>query len=144
MSRRELPPLLKLAARIHAAVEDAAAHFPRRHRYGLGVRLASRAYDARYAAQLAWREPQRQLLRVRELSLAIDHLKIDLQLSKDLNVFRSFGEFEAVARLVTDLGRQCGGWLKSLQPTGQNGGAVSPGQRASILSSRAASQGATP
>jgi len=82
-----------------------------------------------------------QLRRVHELSDAIDELKLRIRLSKQVNAFGSFGEFETIVRTTADLGRQCGGWLKRLHSKGQNAQAASPpAQRASILSSRDASQ----
>jgi hypothetical protein len=141
---RELPPIAKLAMRVLACVEEAVTRFPRKHRYTLGSDLRSRAMAVARATHRAWRDQARRQQRVHELALAIDDLKITLQLGKDVQAFRSFGQFEAVARLVNDLGRQCGGWLKQMRSQGQNAAGQSPSQRAPILSSRAALQGASP
>lgn len=138
---RELPPIAKLAMRVLACVEEAVTRFPRRHRYTLGSDLRNRAMAVARAAHMAWRDQGGRHQRVRDLAAAIDDLKLTLQLGKEVNAFVSFGQFEAVARLVNDLGRQCGGWLKQMRSQGQNV-TDSPSQRARILSSRAASQGA--
>lgn len=142
--RSQLPPIAKLAMRALVAMEEAVLRFNRAHRYTLGADLRQQSMQVARCAHQAWRERARQLQHVRELATAIDHLKLTMQLGKDVNAFRSFGEFEALARLVSELGRQCGGWLKALHSTGQNGRGDSPVQRALILSSRAALQGATP
>jgi len=142
--RHELPEIARHAMRALACIEEAVTRFPRRHRYGIGADLRSQAMQVARCVHRAWRERTRQLQRVHELSAAVDDLKLTLQLCDAVKAFRSFGEFEVVARLVSDLGRQCGGWLKQLHATGQSGRAGNPpGQRASILSSQAAPLGAT-
>lgn len=110
----------------------------------LGADLRANAMQVMRAVRKAWRERSRQLQRVYELSAAIDDLKDSMMLAESVTAFRSFEEFEAVARLVNDLGRQCGGWLKALHSMGQNGHGSAAVQRAPTLSSRAASIEATP
>lgn len=143
--RAELPPIAKLSQQILVSIEQAVIRFARSHKYGVGADLRREAMRVARCVHRAWRERSRQLQRVHELAEAIDDLKITLQLAQGVDAFRSFGEFEALARLVSDIGRQCGGWLKQLHSKGQNGQA-SPGfaQRAPILSSRSASSEATP
>lgn len=136
---RELPPIAKLAMRALVSIEEAVTRFPRRHRYTLGSDLRERAMAVARATHMAWRDQAGRPQRVRDLALAIDDLKLTLQLGKEVNAFVSFGQFEALARLVNELGRQCGGWLKQLRSQGQNAADHTP-QRAPILSSRAASQ----
>ena len=65
--------------------------------------------------------------------------QINLQLGSRVKAFGSFSQFEVLARLAADLGKQAGGWNKGKTPRGQNGGAAAPSQRAQILSTRAAS-----
>jgi hypothetical protein len=138
--RRELPPIVKASRRVVSVVEEAVTRFPRRHRYTLGADLRRDAMQVNRCAHRAWRDRSQQLARVRELVVAMDELRFTLQLGKDVNAYGSFREFEMIAELVTNLGRQCGGWLKRLRSTGQNDQAVQPqGQRAPILSSRPAS-----
>jgi hypothetical protein len=138
--RDNLPPLWILAQRVRAAIEEAVKRFQRQHRYASGEDLRR---DARTVVRLmrkAWMAgaPNRRRQLAGELSEAIDDLKDSMQLAKDVSAFRSLNEFEAVARLVVNLGRQCGGWLKELHSKGQNGQAASPAQRARTLSSHAA------
>lgn len=142
--KRELPEIARLAMRALAGIEEAVTRFPRRHKYLVGADLRSHAMEVARCVHRAWRERARQLQRVHELSEAVDQLKLTLQLCDAVKAFRSFGEFEVIARLVSDLGRQCGGWLKQLHAKGQNDRARNaPDQRAPILSSQAAPAGAT-
>jgi hypothetical protein len=144
--RSELPAIAKTAARLRASIEIAWTRCARRHRYGIGTDLRDQATAVQRCTLRAWRDRNHQLQRVRELVIAIDDLKLTVQLAKDVCAFASFDEFEAIARLVDDVGRQSGGWLKRLHSQSQNAqGALPLEQRAQILSSRAASpSGATP
>lgn len=118
------------------AIEKAVACFPRLHRYTHGAVLRVRAMDVWESAVRAWRQRDRQAELVDQLSEKIDGLKIAMQLGRQIDAFRSSGEFEAVYRAVADLGRQCGGlkkWhAKRLNPVGQQHGLP---ERPPILSS---------
>ena len=144
--KHALPDIARTAARIRAILEETVQRFPRKDRYCVGSDLRNRAREVVRLALGAWNEPQRRLIRVRELSTAIDALKLDMQLAKDVNAFRSNAQFEMISRQIIDLGRQCGGWLKELLNKGQNGQTrKDAAQRASTLSGRYASdQGANP
>lgn len=41
---------------------------------------------------------------------AIDDLKLQLQLAKELALFQHFAEFEQLAGLAVEVGKQSGGW----------------------------------
>lgn len=143
--RDQLPQIAKCAGRLRAVIEEAWTRCAHRHKWGVGKDMRDHATAVSRTVHRAWRDRNNQLQRVRELIAAIDELKLTVQLAKDVNAYASFAEFEAIVRLVDQVGRQSGGWLKSLQPASQNAQAVTPGQRAPILSSRAASpSGATP
>lgn len=141
--KNELPTIVKLSARVAAAIEEAVTRFPHRHKYALGADLRANAMQVMRAARKAWRDRSRQLQRVFELSQAVDDLKDSMMLADCVKAFRGLGEFEDVARLVNDLGRQVGGWLKALHSKGQNGRGEASAQRTQTLSSYAAPQGAS-
>lgn len=136
----ELPPIAKVAMRVLASIEEATAHFPRRHKYALGADLRAQAMQVARCVHRAWRDRGAQLQRVQELATAIDDLKLSMQLGDAISAFRSSNEFEAIARLVSGLGQQCGGWLKRLQSKGQNVPGDPSAQRAQALSFRSAPQ----
>jgi hypothetical protein len=143
--KSELPKIVKDAQRLRAAIEMAFTRMARRHKYSTGADIRGGAKTVVLAALRAWRDPEHRLARVEHLCDAIDSLKVDLQLGKDVDAFRSWAEFDAIVRLAVEVGQQSGGWRKRLLPKGQNEqGQHSPAQRAPILSSRAASAGATP
>jgi hypothetical protein len=132
----ELPPIAKAAERLMREIEIAATRFPRAHRYTLGSDLRSEAMRVARVAHKAWRDREHQDQRLQELIDAVDDLKLRMQLAHQVRAFSSFAQFEALARIAADLGRQCGGWQKRRKAKGQNAPASSPAQRPSILSSR--------
>jgi hypothetical protein len=129
------PPIVKLAERMLLEVEQAVRRFARFHKYQHGAVLRERAMRVAELAHFAWRE-RGALHRVEQLVDAVDSLKIALQLGQQIKAFASWRQFEALGRLQTDLGRQCGGWLKTRRVNGQNASARSQVQRAEILSPR--------
>ncbi len=134
-----LPAIVKQAERLMADIEIAVAHFPRKHRYTVGTDLRTQAMTVACLTHKAWRNTTQRSVRIAELSEAIDDLKLRMQLAQQIHAFASFQQFEALGRLVTDLGRQCGGWQKRRNTSGQNGAAPASVQRSPILSSHAAS-----
>lgn len=132
-----LPQIVKSAERFMADVELAVARFPRAHRYTLGSDLRTNAMEVARLAHRAWRDRDTAL---DALSDAIDDLKLRLQLGQQVKAFVSFAQFEALARSLNDLGRQCGGWRKQRRSVnGQSARSSSAtGQRSQILSPHAA------
>ncbi len=136
----ELPDLAKRAARVAASIEEAVTcRFARIHRFAAGADLRAQARAVVRATHVAWHDRQRKLQRVHELSRAVDDLKIEIQIADLVGAWGSRKELEAVGRLVHDLGRRVGGWIKALQPQGQNASGVTRAQRAQTLSARPAS-----
>jgi hypothetical protein len=139
----QAPPIARLSHRILADVENAVRRFPRFHKYSIGADLRAHAMQIARCIHKAWRDPEHRLDRVAELCSAVDDLKISMQLGKAVKAFGSFAEFEALAKLVNELGQQSGGWLKSLQSKGQNVESRETPQRAQILSTQVAHEART-
>lgn len=136
----ELPAIVKLAERVMLDIELIVGKFPRDHRYTVGTRLRDQALVIRRCCDRAWFDKPRQQEWTERLAFAIDDLKFLLQHAKLVKAFKSFAQFEALARLVSDLGRQCGGWKKQQQVSGQNeSGYRAEIQRPQRLSARSAS-----
>jgi hypothetical protein len=139
----DLPDITKLATRVAAAIDDAVGkRFSRRHRFGAGQNLCAASRHVARCCEYAYRAWDNKLDAVEVLSRAIDDLKIEIRIADLVKAWGSFGEMEAVIRLVDELGGKVGGWKKALHSKGQNAAAGSQPQRAQILSSRSASQGA--
>jgi hypothetical protein len=141
----QIPPIIKAAERLCVEIENAVRTFARYHRYAIGADLRAQAMSVYDLANRAWRDRPKQARWVTDLVWAIDELLHRLQVAKLLKATHSFRQFEHLLRLIEALGRQAGGWRKSLHPNGQN--APSPAavaQRAKTLSTCAASTGANP
>jgi hypothetical protein len=139
-----LPPIVKAAERMLLEIEQAVRRFPRYHKYTHGTRLREQAMNIARLAHRAWRDQAHRGMWTTKLIWAVDDLKLSLQLGKQIEAFASFAQFDMLARLCSDLGKQCGGWRKQQHRDSQNAaGQRSQSQRAEILSSRTA-PGANP
>jgi hypothetical protein len=141
----DLPSIVRLAEQLQREIEIAVRRFPRYHKYAHGAKLRRRADKMVERAHRAWRDRDDRERRIAKLSKSIDRLKLSLQLGVAIKAYASFQQFEALARLATEVGRRCGGWLKTVHQNGQNGEKPrASSQRAKILSSRDASAEAHP
>ena len=120
-------PIWRDANRLLLSVERVVRRFPRYHKYTLGSELRQQAMLICRLIHRAWRERQwvcRWLLR---LVRAIDDLKLQLQLAKELALFQHFAEFEQLAGLAVEVGKQSGGWLRRTQASPPESGRGVPG-----------------
>lgn len=120
MFRKELP-IWRDANRLLLEVEQSVRHFPRYHKYTLGSEMRGQAMNICRLIQRAWFEqrdkkhnavPSELPAKLDKLINAVDDLKLQLQLAKELQAFRHFAEFQRLAELAVSVGRQSGGWRK--------------------------------
>jgi len=108
-------PIWRDSARLGVLIEEAVRGFPRYYKYTLGSDLRRQAMTVRRllvrALNAAGAERPRQ---VERLALAVDDLKFMLQLGQELRAFHSFRQFEAIAALAVEVGRQSGHWRRRL------------------------------
>jgi hypothetical protein len=88
--------------------------FPRPHRFGVTQRLQNAALDfhelivdaevARGAARLE---------RLRQADAALNKVRLYLRLCREWNWLTS-GQYEHAARMVAEMGRLLGGWIKTV------------------------------
>jgi len=140
----QLPPIAKTAERLLLEIERAVAGFPRRHRYTAGAELRQQAMGITVLVHRAWRDRKQQLALIEHVVWEVDALKIRMQLCSQLRAFASLAQFEMLARIARELGKQAGGWYRqqsSPHPnTGQNAqGRQARAQRAEKLSTRGTS-----
>ncbi|GGD45941.1 four helix bundle protein [Pseudoxanthomonas indica] len=145
-SRFQPPPIIKAAERLLVDIEQAVRAFPRYHRYQIGKNLREHAMTVSHRAGRAWRDRAHQRRWVEQLVWDIDELKQYLQTAKLLQAFRSFRQFEHLARQAEQLGAQAGGWRRQLNsPPAQNAeGRRAVPQRGQKLSTCTASAEANP
>jgi hypothetical protein len=92
-----------------------ATKFPRAYRFGLGERVVRRALDFQetlIAAGLKNGPQRRELLQQADAQLSqLRHL---LRMCADLELF-SLNQYEHISRMVAEVGRLLGAWLKNTQ-----------------------------
>ena len=113
-------PIWRDANRLLLSVERVVRRFPRYHKYTLGSEL-------RQQAMLICRLIHRVCRWLLRLVRAIDDLKLQLQLAKALALFQHFAEFEQLAGLAVEVGKQSGGWLRRAQASPPESGRAAPG-----------------
>ena len=138
---RNAPGVVILSQRVLAEIEQIVGRFARKDRYVSGSDLRRDAFAVARAARRAWQNPDDRPDRIALLDDAIDDLKLRIDLAHDVRAFKSFAEYEALYRLVHNLGQQCGAWRKRYPKSQNRVSHGSPG-RAPILSARDASKGA--
>lgn len=122
--KRSLPPVYRDIKRLLVMVEETVSRFSRYHRYTLGTDLREQAMKLMRLVHRAWRDQASVRKHLQGLVWALDDFRLSLQLGKELQAFPSFSRFEELAKLSDQVGRQCGGWLKSVAPAAQ----ARPGQ----------------
>ena len=111
-------PIWRDANLLLLEVEKAVRHFPRYYKYTLGSDLRQQAMGICRLIIRAYNSDNNQQSQVKRLGLAVDDLKVQIQLAKELQAFRHFREFQQIVELAVSVGRQSGGWRKRL--TGRN------------------------
>jgi hypothetical protein len=107
----------------------ATAKFPKQQRFV----LARQIEDAAFALQRALHQARRDHAALAEADLALALLRAHLRLAFDLR-FVSVNQYEHAARLVDELGRLVGGWMRRVAgattaPTASRGRDVGVGYR---------------
>lgn len=89
-------PLWRDANALLLAIEQAVRHFPRYHKYTLGTDLRRQAMGICRLVVRAYHDKPRQAQQVQRLILAIDDLKVLVQLGKEQRAFQRCDEFETL------------------------------------------------
>ncbi len=99
MERKDIP-IWRDANRLLLEIEQAVRHFPRYHKYTLGTEMRQQAMKICQLVGRAWRDKSHAPEILPRLVMAVDDLKIQLQLGRELQAFRNFAEFERLAGLA--------------------------------------------
>ena len=86
-------------------------NLPRRQKFQLGDRIETAALDILQTLIEAAYTKERQAL-LQKANLGLEQLRFWIRLAKDLQLL-DFKRYEHAARLIDDLGRQVGGWLRA-------------------------------
>jgi len=141
-SRFQPPPIVDAARNLCADIEQVVRKFPRYHRYQSGATLRLQAETVMRCATRTWQKQQERKFWADKLVDAVDDLKDRLQVCKQVHAFQNFKQFERLAIKASEIGKQAGGWKRSLEqqphPNAQNVQAEAFAQRGKKLSTRAA------
>ncbi len=98
-------------------IEQAVRDFPRYHKYTLGSELRCQAMMiCRCLVRALNADKAERLPYVRRLTEAVDDIKLQIQLGKELHAFRDFRQFQTVSEQAVCIGRQSGRWRATLRP----------------------------
>ncbi len=87
--------------------------FPRNHRYGLGSRIENSIYDLLHHLIRARYNSDKQSM-LTEANLELEFLRFLVRLAAELKLI-SMQQHYAFISQINNLGKQLGGWIKSLQ-----------------------------
>ena len=145
-SRFQPPPIVDAARNLCADIEQVVRKFPRYHRYQSGAALRLQAEMVMRCATRTWQKHGQRRFWADKLVDAVDDLKDRLQVCKLVRAYHSFAQFERLMLRAGAIGKQAGGWKRSLEvhPHAQNVQAEASAQRGKKLSTRAALSRANP
>lgn len=109
--------------------EEFVRGFARHHKYTIGTEIRKQAMKAWRMVHRAHFDQTAQARVMEQLVWTVDDYKLSLQMAKEIKAFQNFSQFEAVALLAVQIGKQCGGWHRQTRSRGPaaGGGAVAPG-----------------
>ncbi len=119
MARYDHLPIWKQAVELTRVLEVSVRRFPRYHKYALGTDLRRQAYRiCRLIVSANAAHSNRGPLLDR-LGAEVDALKLLIQMGKEVRAFTNFNDFQAAAESAVNLGKQCGGWRRSIVSASQ-------------------------
>lgn len=107
-------PIWRDANRLLVAIEQAVRRFPRYHKYTLGTDLRRQAMNVCRLILRAADKGEDQIARVGRVVDAVDDLKLQVQLGKELKAFASFQRIPGYRRAGGSGGQAERGWRKRL------------------------------
>src|SRR5437762_4048574 len=103
MARYDHLPIWKDATRLAVVLEEAVRRFPRYHKYTLGTDLRRQAYAVCRGVVVANNEREGRARALERLVVAVEELKLLVQMGKEVRAFASFKEFEKAAEFAVAL-----------------------------------------
>jgi hypothetical protein len=113
--KRQSMPIWRDANSLLLEVELAVRGFSRYHKYTTGTDLRRQAMVICRLLSTALRKQAAERPPVIErLLVAIDDIKVLIQLAKEIKAFQNFKQFQQLVELAVALGKQGGAWLRHL------------------------------
>jgi len=85
--------------------------FPKREQYVLGQRIENIAFDFLSLIVEANERKEKKLEILKKASVVLNKLRVFVRLARDLK-FLSFGHYEILSKMIDEIGRMLGGWIK--------------------------------
>ena len=116
MAQYEHLPIYKKAMDMAVYVEQVVKGFSKYHKYTIGADLRNLTREVVRliisANSKADQERRAALLQLRDTT---EQVKVTIRICKEVKAFRNFNSFQYVAGLAVNIGRQCEGWIRSVQ-----------------------------
>ncbi|MDP3084931.1 MAG: four helix bundle protein, partial [Rubrivivax sp.] len=137
-----LPPIYRDCRRLLLRTEEVVRRFSRYHKYTGEADLRQQAFTVMRRVHMAVYDRPQVARHVQALVWDVDAYKLTLQLAIDVGAFvhglggpgkptsPGFAAFETAALLAAQIGKQCGGWQKSLRGLAGPAGDASAGSPA--------------
>jgi len=106
-------PIWRDAETLVVAIEQAVRLFARYHKYTLGQELRKEAYALLEAITHAVNQQDARIAWLAKAHKHSESLKVKIQLSKTLNLYASFKQFETIAQLSYQVSKQAKAWQNS-------------------------------
>ena len=94
---------------------QALERFPKSQRFRLAMRIDDALFAFHSALLLAVRSRERRLI-LQEADLELEKLRLYLRLAQELKCL-SFKQYEHAIRMVNEVGKLLGGWIKKIPAT---------------------------
>lgn len=113
--KRQSLPIWRDANLLLLEVEKVVRGFTRYHKYTLGSDLRHQAMTiCRLLSRALREEAQQRINLVSRLLVAVDDIKVLIQLAKELKAFQNFSHFQVLVELAVSLSKQGGAWKQHL------------------------------
>jgi hypothetical protein len=106
-------PIWRDAETLVLEIEQAVRLFSRYHKYTLGQELRTEAYALLETITHAINQQNNRLKWLEKAHYHSETLKIKIHLSKNLNLYARFSQFETIAQLAYAISKQAKAWQKS-------------------------------
>ncbi len=115
MNKRQNLPIWRDANALLLEIETIVRGFTRYHKYSVGAELRQQAMQiCRLLSRALRKQANERIAMVEHLLIAIDDVKVLIQLAKDIKAFQNFKQFQRVVELAVSLSKQGGAWLQHL------------------------------
>jgi hypothetical protein len=130
MNAPRKPAIWADAMRLATEIEVAVRGFSRYQKYTLGSDMRRQAAEICRGVARAVRFPEQRVAALQALVIAVEDLKITIQLAKEVQAFANFAQFQRVVELAVRVGKQSGGWWKQARSAAPREAANAAGQGA--------------